>query len=67
MNNMREQLLMTLVSTFMSLLTPDLLRKFADNVLDFIEEYVEGSKSTVDDALVLPICTLIRTAFNIKD
>ena len=34
---------------------------------DFIEDQVEGSASTVDDAIVLPICETIRAAFNIPD
>jgi len=62
---MREKLLITLVNTFMSLLTPELIKKFAETVLDFIEDQVKGSKSTVDDALVLPICDIIRKAFNV--
>ena len=41
-------------------LTPDLVR-------DFAEEKVLGSKSKIDDALVLPICKMVRTAFDIPD
>lgn len=46
---------------------PDLLKKFADMVLDFAEEFVLGTASTVDDAIILPICELIRKTFNIPD
>jgi hypothetical protein len=51
----------------LSLLTPELLKIFADQVLDFAENYVTGSKSSVDDAIVLPLCSLIRRSFDIPD
>lgn len=56
-----------LVSTLISMLTPELLKKFADMVLDFAETAVLGSASKVDDAIVLPLCATIRAAFDIPD
>ncbi len=56
-----------LISTLLRLLTPDLMKKFVDMLLDFVENYVEGSKSTVDDAIVLPICAAIRAGLNVPD
>jgi hypothetical protein len=64
---MKSQLIGTLVNLFVQLLSPDLLKQFADMVLDFVENYVAGSKSTIDDAIVMPLCANIRTAFNIPD
>lgn len=64
---MKTLLLTQLIKIIMTLLTPELIQKFADTVLDFIEDYVEGTKSSVDDDLVLPLCALIRTTFNISD
>jgi len=49
------------------MLTPDLIKKFADMVLDFVEDYVLGTASTVDDKIMIPICTAIRSAFDIPD
>lgn len=44
-----------------------LLKELADMILDFCENKVLRSASKVDDALVLPICAMIRGGFNIPD
>lgn len=64
---MKDQLFMALVQAMLAVLSPELLRKFADMLLDFAENYVLGTKSTIDDALVLPICKAVRAAFGIED
>lgn len=64
---MKAMILAKLISLIVGMLTPALLKKFADMVLDFVEDYVEGTESTVDDAIVLPICNMIRTAFDIPE
>ena len=51
----------------MKMLTPELLRDFASAVIKFAEDAVLGSKSTVDDRLVLPVLKTIRVAFDIKE
>ena len=64
---MKQILLTQLIKAIMTMLTPDLMKKFADTVLDFVEEYVKGTKSKVDDNIVLPLCSVIRATFDIKD
>ena len=64
---MKTQLFTLLIQALLSVLSPELLKKFADMVLDFAEDYVLGTKSTIDDAIVLPICALIRKTFGIPD
>ncbi len=64
---MKAMILRHLVGVIMGMLTPELLKSFADMVLDFVENYVEGTKSTIDDRLVLPLCHSIRAAFDIPD
>ena len=64
---MKAWLLAKMIQAVIKLLTPDLLREFVDMVLDFIEDKVEGTASTVDDALVLPLCDLIRKTFDVPD
>ena len=64
---MKTKLIGMLVSLLMKTLTPDLLKSFADMVLDFVEDKVKGTKSPVDDAIILPICSMIRGAFDIPD
>ena len=64
---MKQILLTQLIKILMTMLTPELMKKFADTVLDFVEDYVIGTKSKVDDKLVLPLIAMIRTSFNIPD
>ena len=64
---MSAKILAALVEVLLRVLTPDLVKKFADLVLDFAEKFVLGTASKVDDALVLPLCSLIRATFNIPD
>lgn len=64
---MKARLIAKLIEVILMALTPELLRRFADFVLDFVEDKVLGSASTVDDRLVLPLCIMIREAFNIPD
>ncbi len=64
---MKTQLISMLVPILTRVLDEKLLRQFADMTLDFIEESVLGSKSTIDDALVLPVCDMIRKTFDIED
>lgn len=64
---MRGKIIGHLVKLLLSLLTPELLRAFTDMLLDFVEEFVLGTKSKVDDAVVLPLCETIRETFNIPD
>ena len=64
---MSSKLIIQAITMLLTLLTPELLKKMADMVLDFIEDQVKGSASTVDDAIILPICNTIRAAFGIAD
>jgi hypothetical protein len=64
---MKAQLITMLIGMVMKLLTPELLRSFLDMVLDFVEAKVEGTKSTVDDRMILPICDMIRSAYHVPD
>ena len=64
---MQGILIKAILNVLMTVLTKDLLVKFADTVLDFVEDYVLGTKSEIDDALVLPLCDLIRKSFDVPD
>jgi len=64
---MQGILIKAVLNVLMTVLTKDLLLKFADMVLDFVEDYVLGTKSEIDDALVLPLCDMIRSSFDIPD
>ena len=43
------------------------LKVLGDAILDFCEDYVLGTASKIDDALVLPACNAIRIALDIPD
>jgi hypothetical protein len=64
---MLKTLLTLLIQTLLSLATPELLKKLADSLLDFVENFVAGTASEIDDALVLPLCDKIRSTFGIPD
>jgi hypothetical protein len=64
---MKNLLIAKLVGVLISMLTPDLLKKFVDQVLDFVENYVKGTKSELDDKIVLPLCEVIRNTFDVPD
>jgi hypothetical protein len=64
---MKAKILGMLVNALMSVLTPELLKDFVDKTLDWVEERVLGSASTVDDAIMIPLCNLVRTAFDVPD
>jgi len=64
---MKEQLINMLIGLVVQMLTPELLKQFADMVLDFIEEKVANSENTIDDKTILPICNMIRSSFDIPD
>jgi len=57
----------SLIEMLFSLFDSNLLKEFADKILDFAEDYVLGTKSEIDDLLILPLCKLIRVTFDIPD
>jgi len=64
---MKAMLLSNLVNVMLGMLSPELLKKFVDLLLDFIEDTVQKSENKIDDAMVLPLCKLIRTTFGVPD
>lgn len=64
---MRAKLFTTLIGMILKLLTPELLKQAMDTMLNFIEDKVLYTDNKVDDALVLPLCKLIRATFDIPD
>lgn len=64
---MKAELMSMLMGMVMKVFTPELLKRFVDMFLDFCEDHVLGSKSKVDDLLILPIIKSIRLAYDIPD
>lgn len=63
----KEKLFSTLITLLISTLSPDMLKKMVDMFLDFIEDAVTDSENKWDDIAILPLCNLVRTAFNVPD
>ena len=64
---MKGYIVAKLVQVLLGLLDGPTLKRFVDAGLDAIENAVIGSKSNVDDAVVLPLLEAIREAFDIPD
>lgn len=64
---MKAMILSQLVKILLGMINEDLLKKFADIVISYAEQYVLGTASTVDDQIVLPICAILRKTFDIPD
>jgi hypothetical protein len=45
----------------------DLKDLFIDSALDYVEDSVAASESKLDDAVVLPLCSLVRKVLNVPD
>jgi hypothetical protein len=64
---MQTKILETVIALFLRMLTPEMLRVFADMVLGFIENTVAGTKTQADDRLLLPLARMIRVSFGIEE
>ncbi len=64
---MKTYLITQLVKLIIGMLNAKLLRQFVDTLLDFIEEFVAGTASDIDDAIILPVCNALREILNIPD
>ncbi len=64
---MKAKILSTLIGLVLRTMTPELLKEFADKILDWVEDAVERTENKIDDAAVLPLCNMIRASFDIPD
>lgn len=62
-----EKILGTLIPVLLSMLSPEELKAIADKGLDFLEDFATNSETSLDDKVILPICKMIRTTFDIPD
>lgn len=60
------KMLLLLVGQLVKTLTPDLIKRFADKMLDAVEDAVTKSENKIDD-LFIPMIGVIRKAFNVPD
>lgn len=64
---MKNFLISNLVKILIGMMNAEVLKKFADMLLDFVEDFVLETGSKTDDAVILPLCAIIRNVFDIPD
>jgi hypothetical protein len=64
---MKEQMLKVLITFLLSRLKDEDVKKWADAGIDMLESAVVNSETRLDDEVVLPLCAVLRSAFNIPD
>lgn len=64
---MQAYLISQLIKLLVSQFTPELLKKFLEMTFDFAENYVLGTKSTVDDKVVFAITGALRELMGMSD
>ena len=62
-----KTILIAMLQALLAVCNEELVKGFMDKGLDFLEDAIEESKTTWDDALVLPIINQIRKILNIPD
>lgn len=71
MGNTVEKIVIPVVNIFMgtlmSYVPEEKVRDAADNLLDKLEDLVDGTGTKIDDAMLEPVFERIREMFNIPD
>ena len=64
---MKGRLVEMLVTVISLIADEEVMKEFADMVLDKAESMAKDSANTLDDRIVLPLCDKIRKSFDIPD
>jgi len=65
--NLQTILIQQLVSALVVLMSPEVMKRGLDALLDALDEAVGQTDNTVDDIVVLGICQQLRRAFDVPD
>ena len=63
----KSQWIVKILGTLLALVDAETLRKAADALLDVIEDKIEESDNTWDNAVIQPLIDTVRAAFQIPD
>lgn len=63
----QKNVLGALLGVILAVLTEELMKQLVDQLLDFLENFVLGTKSKIDDKLLLPVIQRVRHTFDIPD
>ena len=64
---MKERLFSYFMALVIKTLSEETLRELADRVIDFVEDKAVASEAKWDNAVILPLCDVVRRAFNVED
>lgn len=64
---MQNALVANLIQVLLGMLTPDVIKRVADSLLDIVEDAIANSDTDIDDKIALPLIQAIRAAFDIPD
>lgn len=62
---MQAKAIEILIQMLVKMFDAELMKEFAEHLIDWVEKRVVGSASPLDDAIVLPLCSAIRQAFGL--
>jgi len=60
-------IIIKLIPFLLAQLPKEIVKDGIDRLLDVVEDAVEKSENSLDNAMVLPICKLIRDSLDIPD
>ena len=62
-----NQIITSILSAILALLSEDKFKAVVDSLLDKVEDLVEKSDNKIDDAIVLPLCKKLRELLDVPD
>jgi len=65
-NDLIISIVMSLLGKLLDMITPEMIRSFANKVIDFAEECIEKSENKYDDKL-LPVLISLKEALSLED
>lgn len=65
--NMKAVMIQQLMNALLMFLSPEVMKKGLDGLLDIIEDAVINSETEMDDVIVLNLCNQVRRAFDVAD
>jgi len=60
-------LITQMLNIILVLVTKEQYKELIDKLIDMVEEAVEASPNTIDDAVILPLCSKIRDILDVPD
>ncbi len=65
-STMNTKIVMMLVSTLMKMLSPELVKEFAESTLTWARKKIEDSETKTDDIILLPLLDTLEKAMSLN-